>query len=461
MWPLALSASVACTPQIAPAPKHPVSTRVTTAHARYHQHFPSYSPTHLPPPSPFPSPSPQPQPQPSPHPQPQPQPQAQPSPQPRPCGQSAWSTYAHDAARTSASDACLTPPLRVTWAFSPPPFAGRKERVEHAITSTDGVLVAGVRGQSPVLHRIAATDARTQWTFDSRADIARAPWPTAAHGIVMFVDDGVNVLNDSTGAHTKIALDYWGPSLADEARFYVANTWQEEGPGLFVGAFDAAAKPLWKGDKFQARGIVISEANGIALDGGVLFHAANYHFATQSFVTAIDPATGAVQWKVLTAPASAPSAADGRVYLVEQSPHAGSFALVARSQKNGAVLWSAPVNRTRTFAPVIAGSAIIVQDDAGITAFNADAGTHAWSTPLASKPSASRNATSLAAAMGSETLLVTAAGQVHVLALASGRVQWSGTPQAGAADVHSPIIVSGAAYVVADGALVRLDGTPN
>jgi outer membrane protein assembly factor BamB len=316
-----------------------------------------------------------------------------------------------------------------------------------------------------VLHRIDSGGARTQWTFDSRADIARTPWPTAAHGIVMFVDDGVNALNHETGAHTKIALDYWGPSLADDSRFYVANTWQEEGPGLFVGAFDTTAKLLWKSDKFQARGIVISEANGIALDGGLLYHAANYHFAKQSFLAAIDPSTGAVQWKVMTVPASAPSAAEGRVYMVEQATGqrakpAPTFALVARSQKDGAVVWSAPVSHSRTSAAVIAGSTIVVQDDAGIGAFNAENGTQLWHTPLASKPSASRNATSLAAAMGSATLLATGAGQVHVLALASGKVQWSGAPQPGADDVHSPIIAGGAAYVVADGTLVRLDGAP-
>jgi outer membrane protein assembly factor BamB len=346
------------------------------------------------------------------------------------------------------------------WTFSPPPFAGRKERVEHAITSPDGIIVAGVRGQSPVLHRIDATDARTLWTFDSRADIARTPWPTAAHGIVMFVDDGVNVLDHMTGTHSKIALDYWGPSLADEARFYVANTWQEEGPGLFVGAFDASAKPMWKGDKFQARGIVISEANGIALDGGVLFHAANYHFAKQSFLTAIDPRTGAVRWKTVTVPASAPSAAGGRVYLVEQSPKPGHVELVARSQKDGSVLWAVPLNQARASAPVIAGGLIIVQDDAGVTAFNAEIGTQLWRVLIASKPSASRNATSLAAAMGSDTLLVTGGGQVHLIALANGNIQWRGAPQAGANDVHSPIIASDAAYVVADGALVRLSGPP-
>ncbi len=333
--------------------------------------------------------------------------------------------------------------------------------MEHAIADIDTVYAAGIRGQSPVLHRIEAKDAHMQWTFDSRADIARAHWPTAALNVVMYVDDGVYVMDSQSGTHRSAELDCWGPTLADDSRYYLANTWQEEGPGLFAGAYDPRALPLWKTDKFSAKGIVIPDENGIALDGGTLFHAANYRFPKYAYLTALDPETGAVKWKSATVPDSAPSAGGGRVYMVERLPKKEhESVLVARSQNDGNVVWSTPVEDARVAAPVVAGRLVIVHSVVGVLAFDAQTGEPAWSVAILRTRSASRNATSLAAATGSGALLVTAGGQLHVLELTTGRVRWSGAPLENAKDVHSPVIAGGVAYVVADGTLVRLESTP-
>jgi hypothetical protein len=76
---------------------------------------------------------------------------------------------------------------------------------------------------------------------------------------------------------------------------------------------------------------------------------------------------------------------------------------------------------------------------------------------LPRRPSRVAFATTLVAALGSGTLVVTSGGRVHVRSLADGAELWSGAVRPGASDVHSPVLVERALYVVADGVLVRMD----
>ncbi len=371
----------------------------------------------------------------------------------RTCGRSPWSTYGKDAGRTSASDSCLDGTATVAWTFAPPLFKGRVQKIAHAIAEDDAVFAVGTRGQAPFMDRLDPNDKSIRWSYDSRADPPRMEWPTIARGIVMYVDHGFTSIDRETGAHKTAFLDAWGPSIIDASRIYAVNKWQEEGPTLFLGAFDDSLKKLWKGAQFSARGIVISDANGIALDAGTLFHAANYHFPKLSFLSALDPATGHAKWKVPAIPESSVSAAAGRLYMVERSGNT-EFSLVARSQVDGAVVWKAVIASPLTAgAPVVANDLIIAHTKIDLVALDAASGRVMWRLPLASRPPRIFNATTMAAAMGSHVLVVTAGGKVNFIDVMTGAAMGQ---LSGWTDVHSPIVVGDAGYVVADGSLVRL-----
>ena len=87
-----------------------------------------------------------------------------------------------------------------------------------------------------------------------------------------------------------------------------------------------------------------------------------------------------------------------------------------------------------------------------------------WSHPAPHVAKYEENATTLAAALGSGTLVVTSGPRLFVLALADGHEQWSDAVVSGATDtsisgvtVERPVIIGRALYVTSDGALLRLD----
>ena len=379
----------------------------------------------------------------------------------RSCGESGWITEGHDAARTAASDGCCEGPLRVAWHFLPAPSGGRTGRVHHAIADGGVVYAAGLRGDSPVLHRLDETGAPA-WTFDSRADIHRDDWPSIALGSIVVNDDGLYLVDPESGKPEGRGLDSWGASLTDGTRMYAINRMHVEGPGLFLAAYDASGKILWKRDKFNGPQMFQDEVGGIALDAGVLFHSANYNFPAHSFVAAVNPATGDHLWTVTTMPESAPSAAGGRVFGIESIKSEHVDKLVARAANDGSMVWSREVSGARGPSPALAADLVIVHGDDGVLAFDAATGAPAWTAPISRAHALTGHATTLAAALGSATLVVTAGGEVHVLSLADGAESWSGRPMptaagaAGATDVHSPILVGKALYVVADGELAKL-----
>ena len=386
-----------------------------------------------------------------------------PSPAPVParpaCGHDAWSTYAHDAARTSASDGCVTPPLRVAWSFAPPPRPGRESRAAHALLDGEGVYVQGVAGKSPVLWRVDPRAGDLGWTFDSRADVPLGTWPTLGPRTVLMVDDGVFFVDPGSGANRGRELDAWGQSIADGDRVYVANTWQTDGWGPYLAAFDLDGQTLWKKDKLgSARGYAPPDVSGIALAEGVVVNAAN-RYPNGQHVAAYDARTGDKRWWVeTTSPESAPSIAGGRVFAIERMIGEKKDRLVARSLDDGSVAWSREATGARGPAPVQAGALVIVHGDAGVLAFDRASGEPAWSAPLPrTGPAApSQAATSLAAAVGSSSLVVVTGTVVHVLRLEDGAEAGRFEPVPGAKQVDSPVVQGSSLLVVADGHVVML-----
>ena len=390
------------------------------------------------------------------------------------CGTSAWLTYGHDAARTFASDGCITGPLTSSWSYTPTPIAGHTvTAVHHALAATDAIYLQWAGSDSPYIGTTAAdlvspAGARV-WTYDSGSDANMGNWASVSGANLVIDDDGVYFVDRATGKSTvKTGVDWWGQTIADTAGgVWFVTTSKSDGPGLFVGELDVTAKIVWQGNKQgTACGDALSDRmGGIALDGGVLFYAPSYAtggtvqptFASGLY--AFDAATGTPKWNVPGAPASTISAGNGLVYGIEAD------AVVARSQKDGSISWSQPLTGAGAQAPVLANGLAIAAGSTGVSAFDAKSGAPAWATPLTGAAaraytmvitngcSGSQNlgaaiATSLAAAVPSGTLVVTASDGIHVLSLATGQDQWHGAVPGAKNRVHDPVIVGNAVYVI-------------
>ena len=379
-------------------------------------------------------------------------------PAPVACGTDGWTTYGHDAARTSASGACLHTPLSRRWTFAPPSRGGRDARVAHAIVDGDAVYAEGTLGDSPALWKLDARTGALTWSFDSRADIPHRMWPTLAPHTVLMVDDGIFLVDPETGRNRGRELDAWGESLTDGTRLFVMNTWQADGLGPYVAALDLDGHAVWRRDLLRhGRGYRPPDVGGVAMAEGVLVHASN-QAQRGAHVTGFDVGTSQKRWRVeTTTPESSPSIATGsapRVLMLERWLGTKVDRLVARSLETGDVAWSVEMAGARGPAPVIAGGSVIVHGEQGITALDAGTGESRWSSPLARTTSTpSQSATTMAVALGSGVVVVCAGRQLHVLGLADGREQWSGEAAVGSGTVDSPVLADRALYVVADGVL--------
>ncbi len=368
-------------------------------------------------------------------------------------------TFAHDARRSSASSGCVTGALQPAWTFVPHPVGPRAARVSHLIADGTAVYATGAIGDSPAAWRLDV-QGRHQWTFDSRVDIHRAHWATLALGSMLLNDDGLYLIDPDTGKNQfNRGLDAWGQSLSDGSRFYMVNSWHVGGPPLFVGAFDREGNGIWKQFlRGRVMGDVMDDVGGIALDGDTLYFAADYKFEPNSFVAALDPASGEARWSKNTVPIGAPSASDGRVFLVETDGRGRPRNLVARARADGAVAWSCVVEGSPTTPPVVAEGKILLDTDTGLRGWNATDGKMVWQQPhgLPKRGALPAWSTNVVAAVGSNTVVWVEDRHLRVLGLADGAERWSDEVQ-GVRGMHSPVLVGTRLYVVASGTVVALD----
>jgi outer membrane protein assembly factor BamB len=374
------------------------------------------------------------------------------------CGKDAWTTYGHDAARTSASGGCVAGALRVAWQVTPPCKSGCKSRATRAIADTDAVYLAGARGPTPMLWRADAHRGALEWAYDSHTECVRGGWPTLASGQVYLVDDGVNAVDVATGRGHRAELDAWGESLADGAHLFAENDWYLDGYGLYLSAFDTDLHLLWRRDyNALARGVIVPDVGGLAMDEGVLVHAAQHGPLSGSGVSAFDPASGERRWRAAVAPMSSPSVADGRIFTLERWPGEHIDRLAARSLAQGELLWAREMPDARGPAPVLASGRVIVHGAGGVFAFDQSNGDPVWSADVPRTTAPIQSATTLAAALGSGTLVVLSKATLHVVRVDDGIEVWSGTPVARARALEAPVVVGETVYLIADGAVVRLE----
>lgn len=404
-----------------------------------------------------------------------------------------WPMYGHDARRTSASLGSVTGPLSLAWSYVPQGTSGHAlSSVESAIATTDGIFVRTSLdahygyGLSPAVDRVSPAGQHV-WTYDMATDADFGDWGALMSEAYVMNSDGTRYVDIATGAAVQGGgVDSWGEILTDGSTLYLTNDAEIDGPGVFAGAYDSAYKPRWTANEFRScRGSVAAMAGGLALNGGVLFYAPAYNVgkpSTQlpfaSGVFALNASTGARLAYHPSTPYSRLSVDESRVYLVENQS-----TLVALAQSDLHVAWSAPVTNPGEQAPVVANGLVIIGTASGVEAYDAATGTNRWSSTMSGVaahwysssqsgacgsvliPVASGPTTTIAAALASRTLVVTASDGIHILALGTGADLWHARPAGIPGSVGNPVIVNdpatGAVVYVEDGArLYALTAAP-
>jgi len=168
-----------------------------------------------------------------------------------------------------------------------------------------------------------------------------------------------------------------------------------------------------------------------------LFYAANYSDPSPfaSGIYALNATSGQQVAYVSTTPLSDMSADATNIYLVEQGSR-----LVARAQYNLHQVWSVSLSSTSSAAPVIVNGLVIVSTGNGIEAHNASNGSTAWTASVSSV--SYPGYTGMAAAAGSNTLLVASNQSLYLLRLSNGAEIWHGSVAGAVGAVQNPVIVN-------------------
>ncbi|MBA2684278.1 MAG: PQQ-binding-like beta-propeller repeat protein [Gemmatimonadaceae bacterium] len=382
-----------------------------------------------------------------------------------------WVTYGHDVRRTSASLASVTGPLTLSWTYSPPGTSGHAlSSVINAIGTVEGVFVRNSLnsgygyGLSPAIDRVSPAGQHV-WTYNMGTDADFGDWASLMGNRIIVSSDGTRFVDQMSGSsvHSN-GVDTWGEILTDSSTLYLTNDVQIDGPGVYAGAYDTAFKARWSANKFQScRGSASATAGGLALSNGVLFYAPKYNVGKPatvlpfaSGVFALNATTGAQQAFHASTPYSRISADGSRIYLIENSN-----TLVALAQSDLHVVWSAAIANPGEQSPVVANGLVIVATSTDVEAYNATTGAKSWSSTALSGAAAHWSSTyqggncgnvqipvsfgataTVAAALGSRTLVVTASDGVHILALATGADQWHGRIAGISGTAGNPIIVN-------------------
>lgn len=381
-----------------------------------------------------------------------------------------WITYGHDVRRSSASLGSVTGPLSLSWSYVP------RGTTDHALSSVlsaigtvDGVFVRTSLaahfgyGVSPAIDRVSPAGQHV-WTFNAGSDADFGDWASLMGNRVIINSDGTRFIDQTSGLSAHGAgVDTWGEILTDSSTLYFSNDVQIDGPGVYAAAYDTAFKARWTANSFKTcRGSAAATAGGLALSNGVLFYAPSYNVGLPatvlpfgSGVYAFNAATGARQAYHASTPFSRLSADDARVYLIENQ-----HTLVALAQSDLHVVWSATITNPGEQAPVVANGLVIVGTAAGVEAYSATTGVKSWSSALngvathwypvtqggacgyVQIPVAYGATTTMAAALGSRTLVVTASDGIHILALGTGVDLWRGRPTGIPGAVSNPVIVN-------------------
>jgi hypothetical protein len=403
-------------------------------------------------------------------------------------GTSDWPTYAHDPERTSASDGCMMGPFTVAFSFAPSePEGGNLTDIVNAIATSEAVYVKSAANNNgaqtaAIVDKLSPSGAPSwRWSF---GDFEEHQWPTFAFGVLLVEEDSFWLVADDTGVGTQVAeYDDWGANTADATHWYLSSdvNSKDSSIGVYVGAYlpDPSSTPfphtLWLQDQVTIPTCGYLVNNSIAVESGTVFQAGEFTANNASpplpsGVRSFDGTSGTPLWTQQTLPRSSISVGSGMVFLVEQD---SALQLVARKQQDGTIAWAKTLaNAASVQAPVLAGGLVIVAQSDGIDAYDPASGQLVWSVPGidavqgpfvamintyfdscgGSDALSTPSDTSLVAATGSNTLVVTAKDGVHVLALADGSPVWSGTIPGTTGPLKNPVALGKTLYAIDTGA---------
>lgn len=357
--------------------------------------------------------------------------------------------YGHDSRHTSASQADVNGPFQVLWRYDPQAASGDTFYMTYnAVAITTGVYVhwfqsgATILSAGPSVDAVSVGGARS-WTFVAKKDYDLGHWLSVFNSNVVFQDDEEGFLSSGTGKLVSqgakswpYTFDMWGETIPDSSGLYGANTFLADGSDLLVYSLDANGAARWVNLKQKSTKYAQDADGSLILSNGILFYAAAYSDASPHPVGiyALNASSGAQVAYVATSPTGEMSADASNIYLVENSN------LVARSQSDLHQVWSVSAVPASPSAPVLANGLVIIGGGAGIEAHDAATGRVVWTSTV--QQDGYGLVTGMCAALGSNTLVVTANDGVHVLNLANGADLWHG-PVAGAQGaVSNPVIVN-------------------
>jgi len=420
--------------------------------------------------------------------------------------QDAWPTIFHDAQRTSASrDGYITLPLTAAWSYTPTPNTGWEFKQDSYITNLIATPQAvyqhyyvdpvGLVKPKGAIDKITLNGQRV-WTNQSLGLNSDGGHHLAlGSGMVYFHEDYLTMLreNDGTRYSTSFGIDVWGNIIADQGIFYTANCDFRDGAGIWVGAFTAPMQPIWKqnyyGDQSDPSLADLIDLNrsSLVLDSGVLYFAPLYVQLKElplpflSGIYTFDAATGNRGWFVETY-VTAPISMGQYLYSLEDSNFvwtgiggwltmsADATHLIARNKTNGQIVWSRKIAGFEAFsqmngsalshpwyqAPVVANGLVIVANAYEVVAVSESSGEFVWRHPLQGVFPLTQlsirwwrtdwsNYTVMAAALASNTLVVTANDGIHILSLENGSDLGVFYPAQGR--YINPVIVANRLYV--------------
>jgi outer membrane protein assembly factor BamB len=418
-----------------------------------------------------------------------------------------WPTYGHDPARTFASDGNARGPFRTLWRYVPSAAPARRASyVFHALAQRDAVYVQWASKWKvqttpntgmTAIDRLNAEGARV-WSLESpdENDAVLGFWPTLSSNTLVMNDDALYFIDAGSGALRKNqGNDYWGQTAADSERVYIVQNHYVDGPGLFVGAYGFDGHPVWQANAFSngCRGAAADRVGALAVKGSSVYVAAQYSilpgtdFGLQAGFYALDARTGARRWFTAGEPKSALSVG-AAVYAVDGE------SVVAMDADTGARTWRSPLPGVGAQAPVVVSALdrVVVATSKEVVALRASRGDVAWRFPvqgaetprITSRGEACRAgiveststvsddgiphpSATIAAALGTGTLVVTAADAIHVLDIADGRLRWKGQPKGAIGRTGNPVIVGSRLYVTdfaesdgCMGAVLALESAP-
>jgi outer membrane protein assembly factor BamB len=292
---------------------------------------------------------------------------------------------------------------------------------------------------------LGAAQANADWTH--RAGNARHQQP---HGALSSAPTLVWSANIGQGSSRRSRLSV-APVVADGRIFTL-----DAGTGLAATGTNGAR--LWATD------LTADFDEGGNVSGGGLAYGAGLVFATTGYgeLVAVDPASGAVQWRqrLDVAVTGAPATDGVAVYVAGRDGSA--WAVEAAT---GKLRWQlaglpAALGTVGTAAPAVGDRAVLFPYAAGVlTAVLKEGGTQVWQAPVAGKRlgrayAYNGDVTGDPVIDGGRIYLGTAAGRTVALSSSGGEEIWS----AGEGALGPVLVVGGSLFLVNDEALlVRLD----